>query len=203
MGREVRRVPANWQHPKDAKGNLIPLYEGGDFAKRDASWAEEYAKWQEGLRRNFGSDEWTPIEPEYRGTRFSEWDGPRPSPDDYMPDWPEAERTHLMMYEDTSEGTPISPAFATPEELARWLADNGASSFGSSTATYEQWLGMARRGWAPSMALQGGQMMSGVEFMSRDSDGSGEAGETALAGSTEGDSAGPQDIAQTPPGGSN
>lgn len=34
--------------------------------------------------------------------------------------------------------------------------------------------------------------------MTRDSDGSGEAGETALAGSTEGDSAGLQGIAPTP-----
>lgn len=43
-----------------------------------------------------------------------------------------------MIYETCSEGSPISPAFETPEELARWLTDN---SFGSMTATYEQWLG--------------------------------------------------------------
>ena len=42
-----------------------------------------------------------------------------------------------MIYETCSEGSPISPAFETPEELARWLTDN---SFGSMTATYEQWL---------------------------------------------------------------
>ena len=82
---------------------------------------------------------------------------------EYMPDWPEAERTHLMMYENTSEGTPISPPFATPEELARWCADNGASAFGASKATYEQWLSVARGGYAPSMVIVDGKMMSGVE----------------------------------------
>ena len=28
MGREVRRVPADWQHPKDARGRFIPLFDG-------------------------------------------------------------------------------------------------------------------------------------------------------------------------------
>jgi hypothetical protein len=95
--------------------------------------------------------------------RFTEYHGPRPSPDDYMPNWPAEQRTHLMMYESTSGGTPISPAFETPEELARWLVDTGASSFADSTATYEQWLGIANGGWAPSMVIEGGRMMSGVE----------------------------------------
>jgi len=56
-----------------------------------------------------------------------------------------------MMYENTSEGTPISPPFETPEELARWLADNNASAFGGMTATYEQWLATCKGLYAPSM----------------------------------------------------
>lgn len=91
----------------------------------------------------------------------------RPRRRDYMPDWPIEQRTHLMMYESTSEGTPISPAFATPEELARWLADNGASAFGRDTATYEQWLAMARQGWSVSGVMIDGRMMSGVEFAAK------------------------------------
>jgi hypothetical protein len=69
------------------------------------------------------------------------------------------------MYEDTSEGTPFSPAFATPEELARWLADTGASAFGDMTATYEQWLRTCKSGWAICAVLDGNKMMSGVEAM--------------------------------------
>ena len=43
---------------------------------------------------------------------------------------PIEERTHYQMYETCTEGTPISPVMETPENLARWLADNGASAFG-------------------------------------------------------------------------
>lgn len=76
-----------------------------------------------------------------------------------------------QMWETTSEGSPVSPVFATAEELARWLADTGASSFGNMTATYEQWLGMCREGWAPSCVVEvnpagGGVLKSGVAAIS-------------------------------------
>ena len=69
-----------------------------------------------------------------------------------------------MMYEDTTEGTPISPAFETPEELARWLADTGASAFGSLTATYDEWLNMIKRGSSVSAAIIDGRLVSGVSL---------------------------------------
>lgn len=158
MGREVRKVPADWQHPKypqdyyepHLRGRLIGLHEGG-YADAVIEWDECWSQWQRGLTEQYGADaKWGPIDPEYAGMRYTEYAGPRPSPDDYMPDWPEADRTHLMMYETTSEGTPLSPAFLTAEQLAHWLADNGASAFGSDTATYEQWLRMIGQGFAPS-----------------------------------------------------
>lgn len=168
MGREVRRVPANWQHPKDNRGRYIPLL-SGSYATAAAEWEEEYEQWQRGFRRNYANDgeKWAPKDPEYASMTFGEWHGRRPSPTDYMPDWPESERTHLQMYENTSEGTPISPVMETPEQLARWLADNNASAFGSMTATYEHWLAMANDGWAPSGIMMGGVMMSGVEGMAK------------------------------------
>lgn len=55
---------------------------------------------------------------------FEEWDGEKRLPEDYRPDWPKEEITHFQMYEDVTEGTPVSPVFATREELARWLANN-------------------------------------------------------------------------------
>ncbi len=144
MGREVRRVPADWQHPKDEHtGRFKPLYEGDRYEPRRKDFEEKLAA--EGMQAAI------------------DWCGNPPNKEDYMPDWPEAEKTHLMMYEDTSEGTPISPAFKTPEELARWLADNGASSFGGMTASYEAWLNVARGGWAPSMVVENGVARSGVE----------------------------------------
>lgn len=67
-----------------------------------------------------------------------------------------------QMWESTSEGSPMPPPFATPEALATWLADTGASSFGYMTATREQWLAMIHRGSAPSAIIVGGRLKSGV-----------------------------------------
>jgi hypothetical protein len=119
-----------------------PLFPGHLYQPCVDEWDAECAKWKAGWRPDYCTE---------AAMTYEEWAGQRPHRDEYMPNWPAEQRTHLMMYEDTSEGTPISPAFATPEELARWLADNNASAFGSSTATYEQWLNVARGAWAPSL----------------------------------------------------
>lgn len=168
MGRELRMVPVDWQHPTrhtERGVEYIPLCKSG-FAQAAADWDEEAAQWENGFRRSYGEDaEWEPLGEQHAGT-FEDWAGPRPRAEDYMPDWPVEQRTNFMMYEDTSEGTPISPAFSTAEELARWLADTNASAFGSMTATYDQWLATIHRGWACSMVLDNGRMASGVEALS-------------------------------------
>lgn len=88
--------------------------------------------------------------------------------DYYMPNWDDDEKTHIMMYEDTSEGTPISPKFEKQdvEGLARWLANNNTSAHGVSTASYEQWLGMIKSGGqAPCTIISNEGVMSGVEYI--------------------------------------
>jgi hypothetical protein len=73
-----------------------------------------------------------------------------------------------QMWETTSEGSPISPVFKTPEELAAWLAANNASTFADRTATYEEWLTMITgTGWSMSAAIINGEMISGVEYIGR------------------------------------
>ena len=157
MGREVRHVPADWQHPIDPDtGRYKPLFDGAGFADALREWNEENAKWSRGEFPDYASEE-------SRGMTYSEWAGDQPKTCDYMPAWPDEQRTHLMMYETTSEGTPISPAFETPEELAQWLVDNKASTFGYSTGTYEGWLRVARGGWAPSMVATASGVTSGVD----------------------------------------
>lgn len=128
MGREVRRVPKDWLHPHDKA-----LFDGKDLAGKLARWDKDAAAWN---RRDF---------PEYaseesKGMEFSEWAGPRPNPDNYMPVWTPEEATHLMMYETCTEGCPISPAMETAEELARWLADTKASIFADDSADYDTWM---------------------------------------------------------------
>lgn len=166
MGRQIRMVPKGWNHPVDHKGNHIPLMKG-PWSTAVAEWDEECEHWKRGEvldystwpeRRTFKAKEDTDLE------SFDEYHGARPVKDEYMPEWPEGKATMLVMYEDTSEGTPISPAFDTPEKLAGWLADNEASAFGGMTATYEQWLATCKAGWSIGMVMEGGRMMSGVEF---------------------------------------
>lgn len=166
MGREVRRVPANWQHPKRADGRYEPLL-GESYTTAAAEWDEGAALWAQGLRRDWDDPARTaPLVEDERTLAYAEYEGERPVESDHMPDWPEVERTHWQMYETTSEGTPISPAMESPEVLARWLVDNNASAFAGITATYDQWLATIRRGWACSaMSVGGGSLVSGVEGM--------------------------------------
>ncbi len=193
MGREVRMVPADWQHPKDERGHFIPLHKNnGAFAAKCVYWDAHKTKWDEGFTEDHTPDrfddpdfrafmkanpdtwvydltrtKWRPKSEAAKATQnFDDWDGPRPVAEDYMPDFAPGTATHLMMYETCSEGTPISPAFATPEELARWLADNGASAFGRMTATYEEWLATVKAGWSIGMVYTPETWLrSGVEAM--------------------------------------
>ena len=156
MGREVRRVPKDWQHPKDDRGYLIPMFDES-YTHAIEGWIEDGQAWLAGTyeyQRETDDRTWR---------TYTEYCGEAPRPEDYMPDWPESEKTHLMMYEDTSEGTPISPPFETAEELARWLADTSASAFGSRTATYEAWLATIKAGFAVSMIADKHGLRSGVE----------------------------------------
>ncbi|MBU1164893.1 hypothetical protein KKA15_05035 [Patescibacteria group bacterium] len=143
MSTEARRVPANWEHPKDENGHHIPMHEHFPYDEEEIV---------EGLR-----DGWLNNDPPNYGC-------------DVMPQWPESERTHYQMYESVTEGTPISPVMETPEALARWLADNKASAGPYATATYDQWLAMIKAGSSVGsfvMDCATGRTMSGVEAVSR------------------------------------
>jgi hypothetical protein len=75
----------------------------------------------------------------------------------------------FQMWETCSEGSPMSPVFKTPEELAKWLFDNSASSFGSQTASYDEWLTMiTTSGYDVSAVLDVGNntIKSGVAAIS-------------------------------------
>lgn len=157
-------VPAGWEHPKQADGRYFPLFDGACLDEAVRDWDEGATKWAEGFVSAAGG--WRPRAAELCES-YTDWAGERPSPDDYMPCWPESERTHFVMYEDTSEGTPISPAFATAEELARWLADNDASAFAGATASYEAWLATIQRGSAVSAVITSSAIVSGVEYQAR------------------------------------
>lgn len=110
MGREIRRVPANWSHPfedgaephrSQYTGVVIqpyrPMFEGGEEA-----YQQRLQEWQEGCEE-YG--------PEDMGEPYG--------PESFIPkgDW-------YQLFENVTEGTPLSPPFEKPDELVEWLADN-------------------------------------------------------------------------------
>lgn len=122
MGREVRNVPADWKHPKNASGFFVPLFDG--WAKRCA----DKAAWEDGSHPN---------RPMFRDLTWEEFAGDR-KPEQYMPDWPEDQRTHFQLYETTTEGTPVSPVFATMEALIDYAAEH-CTVFADMKTSREEW----------------------------------------------------------------
>lgn len=161
MGREIRRVPATWKHPKRG-GKYLPLHDGADLKSRTEEWDRESAAWARGEFPDYASEE-------SRLLTYEEWSGERPSPYDYMPAWTPEESTHFQMYETCSEGTPISPVLESPEAVARWCADNGASAFGSMTQSYEAWLLIARGNSSIGMVMHAnGHAEPDAEMLARE-----------------------------------
>jgi hypothetical protein len=165
MGREVRRVPENWEHPTNNNGNYIPMFEYS-YSEALAEWELQKEKWDEGFVECWnGEEDRKPKSENDKEGSFEDFCGGKPDPKYFIPDWEEEDKTHIQMYENTTEGTPISPVFDNAEDLAQWLVDNKARSFGSATATFDQWMNTIKAGYAPSMVVKNGQSMSGVEFM--------------------------------------
>jgi hypothetical protein len=96
------------------------------------------------------------IHPEHR-VAYDAWERTDPSEG---PGW--------QLWETVSEGSPCSPVFATPEELARYLADGGGHPLGKPP-TYEQALAFVGKGWAPSMmGTPEHGLESGVNYVGRE-----------------------------------
>ena len=164
MGREVRMVPADWQHPQRIDGNYEPLLDFS-FTEQLAEWYKNHEMYRDGYIHKY-PDGWVKItDDDYvYNNEFEDEFGDKPIKSDYMPEWNDDEKTHYQMYETCTEGTPISPPMATPEELAQWLVDNDASSFAHFTATYDQWMACIKSDYTPSAVIVNGEIKSGVEY---------------------------------------
>jgi|GEM_PF-1329355 len=114
---EIRRIPKDWEHPKDKDGNFIPMY-GQTYSDACDEWLQELSDWESG---------------KHPGRKDSEvryyWDYEGPPPDfmSYFPDFDQP-RTAFQIYENTSEGTPISPIFINKDEMMQWLLNQGLNS---------------------------------------------------------------------------
>ena len=147
MGREVRKVPPNWEHPKQEHypDRLQPMY--------DRSYADARQDWLDGLvdhkpEENDGLDYW-------------ETDGNPPDREYYRP-YAGSDATWFQLWETVSEGTPVSPPFATLDELAQHLAVNGDDwdrKRGHGGWGIERAQAFVKAGWAPSLAIIDGRVL--------------------------------------------
>ena len=146
MGREVRRVTKEWRHPRGPDGGYVPLL-GTLFLVDWTAWEMGRRNWEKGRReswmRTAGSPAWVARDSD---DDWAEWCGDAPKAYEHMP--PEAFGDWWMMYEDTSEGTPLHDLpMRDPDERASHLEATGASRFGRMTATTEEWRYVIGGGW--------------------------------------------------------
>ena len=124
MGREIRRVPPGWEHPtidRDLRGagNYQPMF--------DQTFEAAAAEWKAGFAFH---------EPdEHNGDEYWEWAGGPPNRAYYRP-WSDDEATWYQVWETVSEGTPVTPPFATKGELREYLLANGEDRGVNSARDY-------------------------------------------------------------------
>lgn len=139
LHRELRRVPASWVHPKDDNGTLIPLFQDLQLKQSQDKWEHYNKLWNDGFYGDIKGSP-VPLTDVQREHCYSDWVGERPRDEDYMPLWPESERTHYQLYETTTEGTPASPVMSSLKELAEWLGKNNIKAYADFSLTEEDWL---------------------------------------------------------------
>lgn len=171
MGREIRRVPPGWEHPRYTKDD-IPFYKSDwvgtlrpchdkDFGTAIDEWIEEYEHWKCGEHPDQGPDGLFTKYHSGEKMEFWEYHGGPPRPEWYRPKFTE-EPTWFQVYETVSEGTPITPPFATPEELIEHLATVGTEWDDPwSRENAEQFV--RGSGWAPSFVAEDGVVRHGYE----------------------------------------
>lgn len=150
MGREIRRVPKDWEHPKRMGGRYTPLSQG-DYVADAREWLKDCISWADGTHDLLQKDPTLKADAEF----WWDFECTPPAKDNYMPTWPESKKTCYQIYENVSEGTPVSPVFETSEELINWLLGQGFSE-----AAARKFLEF---GYAPSFVVQNGRMMTGIE----------------------------------------
>lgn len=111
MGREIRKVPANWNHPK--------------YTEHDAPHPSRIGNYR-GLLENYqrALDDFAKSIQEKGLSEAIEWHCGGPLKDDYV-DFEGQTADWFQVYETVSKGTPVTPPFATEDELVDYLATYG------------------------------------------------------------------------------
>lgn len=147
-------VPPNWQHPKDDAGRHRPMHN-----KHIDRAMEEWLATFDRIRRGELDD----IETRCYGDKerhpegaLAAWlnDCNIPNPE-YLRPYRDEEATWFQVYETVSEGTPVTPPFATKAELVDWLVEKGESHGTQYCRRHSREAAEAfvEDGWVPSMVI--------------------------------------------------
>lgn len=119
MGREVRRVPLDWQHPKNRSDHYVPLFDWAYTYKIDFGTDPEVGEVRPVERVSFDSFA------AFSAFHVATWpEEGTPDPTAYMlTDVPMSERVGYQFYETVTEGTPVSPIMPDPESMVAWLVE--------------------------------------------------------------------------------
>jgi hypothetical protein len=133
-----RRVAPNWEHPRDANGRYIPLRDGTKLIAEQQHWDECRKRWDEsnevytliGVRPD-GRDlhSWTKRDGHAMHMSMEHYYGDRPNPAHYTPAWTIQEASAWQVYEEVTDGTPISEVYPDLDTMARKIAYAYGHSF--------------------------------------------------------------------------
>ena len=159
MGREVRRVPPNWKHPRYDEGPNTGEFKScndEDYETASKRWEADFASFMRGEHKAC----------EYGSIRhFWEWESP-PDEETCRPAFTEP-ATWFQVYQTVSEGSPVTPPFATEEALIDWLVEQGESHGTKYEKKYTRAAASAfvKAGSAPSMVVSSHGVLTGIGFM--------------------------------------
>lgn len=182
MGREIRRVPPTWEHPQTTvlgKTGYQPLFDQ-DYDSAAATWLRRLLDWEantDGVRTEAQASRFC------TSRYFWDWDGPPPDKKYYRPAWTPEEATAFQMYETVSEGTPVTPVFATKQALVEYLVVHGTFWDNGQGWNRDAAERMVHDGWAPSLILwrtSFGTTIAGPREMTREIMGAPVAREASL-----------------------
>jgi hypothetical protein len=133
MGREIRRVPPNWEHPRGDRGHG----RGEDFlAMYDRDYESDARAWNLGIvlweLQRFSLLRWIVkhllpkrIDRRQADDDYNYWEYCNPPDSETCRPKFTEEATWFQVYETVSEGTPVTPPFETKEELIEYLTAHG------------------------------------------------------------------------------
>lgn len=136
------------------------------FAKACQAWEDAYQKWLDGehdeVIREYGEEDYPKGNPR---ASFIAWHGEKPDDPERYQNWEDHEATWYQVWETVSEGTPVTPPFATKEELVDYLVEHGdfwdqqRRKEGIKYMNSDPWdretasRFVFGRGWMPSLAI--------------------------------------------------